>query len=78
MNLPGFTAESSLVKSGRNYHGKYLYGSPSPGQSGLSAMVLPSQYEDMEGMADGDEADMMEDVEAEDTELQEDLENGEE
>ena len=78
MRVPGFTAESSLIKSRRTYHGKYLYGNPSLSQNGRPAMVLPGQYEGMEGMADGNEAGMMEDVEAEDTALEDDLENGEE
>ena len=85
MNLPGFTAEASLGRSIRAYHGKYLYGSLSQSQGGLPATVLPTQLEDMEGLEDFEEADLMEEMEAEDeemeaegTEFEEELDNGEE
>ena len=84
MNLPGFTAESSLGKSSRTYHGKYLYGSFSQSQDGLSANVLPSQLEgmegldEMEGLNEGDEFDLMDETEAEDAEFDEGMGDGEE
>jgi hypothetical protein len=78
MNLPGFTAESSLCKSRQTYHGKYLYGSLSQSQSGLSANVLPSQLEGIEGLDEGDEFDLMDETEAEDAEIEEEVGNGEE
>jgi hypothetical protein len=71
MKLPGFTAEVSLGKSTRTYHGKYLYSRLSQSQSGLPAGVLPNQLEDMEGLADMDEANLIEEFEAEDLALEE-------
>ncbi len=56
MNLPKFTAESSLGKSKRAYHGKYVYGDSSQSQRGFPASVLPSQ---IEVLGDADESDMV-------------------
>ena len=67
MKSPGFTAEASLGKSARTYHGKYLYRTLSQSQSGLPASVLPSQLEGMEDLEDLEEA---EEMEAEDEEME--------
>jgi hypothetical protein len=77
MNPPGFTAEACLGNSRRTYHGKYLYGGLAQNQSGLPAVVLPNQLEDMEGLDEGDEFDLMDEVE-EDGGLEEEMDNGEE
>ena len=77
MSLPGFNAEASLHRSGRTYRGTYQYGNQASGQSGVPALVLPSQFEALEELETEDEMGMMdaEDYEVydeEDEEIEED------
>lgn len=69
MNLPGFSAESSLSKPRRSYRGKYLYGGLAQNQSGLAAMALPSQLEEMESLDDADDFDSIGNNEGENEEM---------
>ena len=62
MTLPGFTAETSLVKSKRIYHGQYFYGDFAPNQNGLPASLLPSQLNGMEDIDYGGESEEMNEV----------------
>src|SRR5436309_2022330 len=78
MKLPGFTAEAALGKSTRTYHGKYVYGGLGPRQSGLPAIVLPSQLDLIEGLDDTGEGDLLEQVGPEEAESDEEMENGDE
>ena len=55
MNLPGFNAEVSLSKLRRTYHGKYLYGGFFPNERGTPALILPSQFEAVEELDEGNE-----------------------
>lgn len=71
MSLPGFNAEASLHRSGRTYRGTYQYGDQASGQSGVPALVLPSQFEALEELETEDEMDMMDAYEVDDEEGEE-------
>jgi hypothetical protein len=84
MPIPGFTAEASLGKSRRAYHGRYLFAGTAADPGALAASVLPGQmevtedldYEDEVGVTDVLDVDVDEDLEAA-TPLEDgDLENG--
>jgi hypothetical protein len=79
MNLPGFTAELSLGKPTKSYHGTYLYDALSLGHDGLPATVLPSQFaledmEDLEGLEEAEPIEEIEEIEAEDEEVEAEVE----
>jgi hypothetical protein len=82
MNLPKFTAEISLGRSKRVYHGTYMYDGLSQVQSLLAGSVLPSQIEDMEAGggfegAELDETGIMEEAEEMEGEEMEEMEGEE-
>ena len=71
MHLPGFTAEASLGKTTRTYHGRYMHGGPSQSQVGLPASIVPTQLEGMGGLEDLDEAGLINELEVEEMEAEE-------
>jgi hypothetical protein len=80
MPIPGFTAEASLGKSKRTYHGIYLFGGAILDPSGLSASMLPSTAEVMEESDDGESIELVDELESDVDEMEGagPLDNGEE